>query len=113
MVGSRNFTEIFLHSSPSASLFLLASLICCALFAYRAWKVSVAAFTDGVLFISAIAFIGFLLFINLAQAIHSTVVKGIDSDLARLAVLENLTTYSFTGAILVGIMTVSQLFRKR
>ncbi len=113
MALGRNFAEVILHTSPPTAFLLLASIACCAAFIYRARKARESNVTDGVLFISSIAFIGFSLVISLGQAIHAARAQGIDSDRPLSDALENVTVNSCIGAILIATMTIVQLLKKR
>jgi hypothetical protein len=100
-------------------LLLLASITCTVLFVYRARAAHPssnpfqAALTDGILFAAVVAFVGFLLLHNLAQAIYGIVLKGIDAERPLTVAVENVFFYGCIGVVLIAIMTVVQLLKKK
>lgn len=100
-------------------LLLIASITCTGVFVYRArasrlqGNSSQAALTDGILFGSVVAFVGFLLVYNLAQATYGLVIKGIDSDRPLTVAVENVFFYGCMGVVLIATMVVVQLLKKK
>lgn len=115
----RSFVEVIAHSGPVAVLLLLASLGCSAMFLYRAWGARRAeesgqgTLTDGMLFLCVIAFVGFLLLLNLADAVSGLTAIGVDADRPLAVAVENIFVYGGIGAVLVVVMMAVQILKRR